>query len=102
MSHWRDGLVTQARTHPVRTLAVLVGVGYVAGGGLFSRMTIRLLKVGMRISPRFGWIPLIASGMATFLQGTSDKQRENKNFLKNKPNGHESNANKNEGDEKGV
>lgn len=34
--------------HPIQTIAIALGVGYVLGGGLFSRFTGTLVRYGMR------------------------------------------------------
>jgi len=38
----------QLQEHPYRTLALAAGAGYLLGGGLFTRMTGSLLRVGVR------------------------------------------------------
>lgn len=38
----------QLQEHPYRTLAIAAGAGYLLGGGLFTRMTGSLLRVGVR------------------------------------------------------
>lgn len=38
----------ELRDHPYRTLAIAAGVGYVLGGGLFTRATGGILRVGLR------------------------------------------------------
>jgi hypothetical protein len=43
--------------HPIGMMFAAVGIGYVLGGGLFSPLTGRLLKVGMRLA----LVPLIKS-----------------------------------------
>ena len=49
---WTDRLMRQTREHPGRSVAMAVGVGYVLGGGLFSRLTARILGTGIRIGLR--------------------------------------------------
>lgn len=34
--------------HPYQTLALAVGVGYVLGGGLFTRLTLNVFRLGVR------------------------------------------------------
>ena len=36
--------------HPYQSLAVAVGVGYVLGGGLFTRLTLNALRFGARVA----------------------------------------------------
>jgi len=56
--------------HPIGMMFAALGVGYVLGGGLFSPMTGRLLKVGMRLA----LVPLIKSQIGG-LAGGSDSER---------------------------
>jgi hypothetical protein len=88
---WRDDLISQAKNHPLRTFAIIAGVGYVVGGGLFSRMTIRMVAMGMRFSPRLAWVPLFSRGVVSLLQGT----------LRDKHNRDESHKMNNEQNKKG-
>lgn len=39
----------QVEEHPYRSLAIAAGVGFVLGGGLFSRTGGRLLATGLRV-----------------------------------------------------
>jgi len=48
-------VVEQVRHHPYQALLVAVGVGYVLGGGLFSRLTMNVLRTGVRM----GALPLV-------------------------------------------
>lgn len=41
--------------HPYQTLAAAVGVGYVLGGGLFTPLTLNVLRLGLRVAT----IPLV-------------------------------------------
>lgn len=36
--------------HPYQSLAVAVGVGYVLGGGLFTRFTLNAVRFGARVA----------------------------------------------------
>jgi hypothetical protein len=60
---WEDKLSREVRKHPGRTVAAALGVGYVLGGGLFSRFTARLLKAGLRMGVRAALVPFIAEGL---------------------------------------
>jgi hypothetical protein len=46
-----------------------LSVGYVLGGGLFSPVTARLLRIGLRLA----LVPLIKSQINTFSQGTTER-----------------------------
>ena len=64
-----DGRVDR---HPYGTLAAAIGIGYVLGGGLFSRLTARLLGTGLRIGIRLAALPMIKDellGLAGTLGG---------------------------------
>lgn len=41
--------------HPYQSLFIAAGVGYVLGGGLFTKLTMRVLRTGMRI----GALPIV-------------------------------------------
>jgi len=45
----------RVQRHPYAMVAAALGVGYVLGGGLFSRLTFRVLGVGIRVAA----IPLV-------------------------------------------
>jgi hypothetical protein len=42
----QDQLHDMVKEHPIGTLAAAAGVGYLVGGGLFTRTTWKLLTVG--------------------------------------------------------
>jgi hypothetical protein len=41
--------------HPYQALLIAAGVGYVLGGGLFTRLTLNVFRVGMRV----GALPIV-------------------------------------------
>lgn len=43
------------RRHPYQTMLVAVGVGYVLGGGLFTKLTLNALRLGARV----GGLPMV-------------------------------------------
>ena len=51
---WRDTLSEQINEHPGRTMAIALGTGYLLAGGLFTRLSARLVGLGMRIGLRVG------------------------------------------------
>jgi hypothetical protein len=57
--------------HPIGMVLGALGVGYVLGGGLFSPLTGRLVRVGMRLA----LVPLIKSQL-TALAGNANGQSE--------------------------
>ena len=48
-------LSQRAMAHPYQTLLIAAGVGYVLGGGLFTRLTMSMLRAGVRM----GVLPLV-------------------------------------------
>ena len=66
---WRDTLSEQINEHPVRTVAVALGTGYLLAGGLFSRLTARLVGLGVRIGLRVGGAPLVTRSVVALREG---------------------------------
>ena len=61
--------------HPIGTLVAAVGIGYVLGGGVFTRLTARLLGFGVRTGIRLAVLPVIQDeilGLAEVLGGKRD------------------------------
>ena len=76
LESWADKLVRQTREHPGRSVAMAVGVGYVLGGGLFSRLTARIVGTGIRIGLRTALLPFVTEGLLVLGQKHTT-QREN-------------------------
>ena len=55
----------RVQRNPIAMVAVAAGVGYVLGGGLFSPMTARLVRYGLRLAI----IPLVKSQLAGIVGG---------------------------------
>ena len=55
--------------HPYGTLAAAAGVGFVLGGGLFTRLTARLAKVGLRTGAQLAILPLMNEALEALLDG---------------------------------
>jgi hypothetical protein len=53
--------------HPYGTLAAAVGVGYVLGGGFFTPLTARILRLGMKIGVRLAVLPLLNDEAASVI-----------------------------------
>jgi hypothetical protein len=49
----------RVRRHPYGMVAAAVGIGYVLGGGIFSRLTARILGLGLKVGIRMAAIPFI-------------------------------------------
>ena len=43
--------------HPYGTVAAAVGIGYVLGGGMFTPLTARIVRLGVRIGMRLAVLP---------------------------------------------
>jgi len=63
----RDTLDIRARVqrHPYAMLALAAGVGYVLGGGLFTRLTGSLVRLGVRLAA----VPLVKDELMNLAQG---------------------------------
>jgi ElaB/YqjD/DUF883 family membrane-anchored ribosome-binding protein len=44
-----SGIANQTRKHPYAMVGAAFGLGYVAGGGLFSPTTMRVLELGVKL-----------------------------------------------------
>jgi len=69
IDRWRDTLSEQINEHPGRTVAIALGTGYLLAGGLFSRLTVRLMGLGMRIGLRVGGPRLVTQGVVALREG---------------------------------
>ena len=63
----KTDLGTLVADHPVGVLAAAVGVGYAVGGGVFTRLTSRLLRLGVRLGIQLAVMPVIEQELATLL-----------------------------------
>jgi hypothetical protein len=55
----------RAKAHPYGAVAAAIGLGYVLGGGLFTRLTARLLKAGVRVGADLATVPLLMKAADT-------------------------------------
>jgi hypothetical protein len=60
---WAERLARQTREHPGRSVAMALGVGYLLGGGLFSRLTARIVGTAIRIGLRTALLPFVTEGL---------------------------------------
>ena len=65
--HLRD----RVEEHPFAAVGVALAAGYVLGGGLFTKLTGRLLVNGVRLGLRLAALPLIRDELATLSRGVS-------------------------------
>jgi hypothetical protein len=63
-----EGAATEVRAlvrqHPMGALAAALGVGYVLGGGLFTRTSSRVFGLAVRMGVRFALMPLLERELA--------------------------------------
>lgn len=56
-----QGLQQQVEQRPYETLAIAAGIGFVLGGGLVSKLGVKLLATGMRLGLSSTVAPMITS-----------------------------------------
>ena len=61
--------------HPYGTVAAAMGIGYVLGGGLFTPLTGRIVRLGLRIGLRLAVLPLLKQEIAELVEGLEDERR---------------------------
>ena len=76
LSALRNRLDEETEQHPLRTVALAVGAGYVLGGGLFSKLSARLLGVGLRVGLRMAFIPFVTQSLAVWSEDLFRSQRD--------------------------
>jgi hypothetical protein len=59
----QDRFFSEIRRRPARSLAIALGVGYLAGGGIGTILTARLLGLGARVALRLAVVPVLADGV---------------------------------------
>jgi len=57
--------------NPFATMAAAVGVGYVLGGGIFSPLTGRIVRIGLRMALRAAAIPFIKDELAGLIDAAT-------------------------------
>jgi hypothetical protein len=65
--------------HPYETVAAALGIGYVLGGGLFTPLTSRLVRLGLGIGIRTALLPILKaelSELAAAFIGDKSEQEE--------------------------
>ena len=65
----REMLARQTKEHPGRSVALALGAGYLLGGGLFSRLTARVVGTGIRMGLRMAVIPFITQSIVALGEG---------------------------------
>ena len=54
--------------HPFGTVAAAIGIGYVLGGGLFTPLTGRIVRLGLGIGMRLAVLPLLKREVAELME----------------------------------
>lgn len=58
--------------HPYGTVAAAIGIGYVLGGGLFTPLTARIVRYGIRIGLRLAVLPLLKQEVAEIMESIGE------------------------------
>ena len=68
------------RRHPYGTVAAALGIGYALGGGIFTPLTSRLVRLGLRIGIRAALLPTLKTQIselaAAFIGDKNEEQAE--------------------------
>ncbi len=63
--------------HPYGTVAAALGIGYALGGGIFTPLTSRLLRLGLRIGIRTALLPILTTQISELAEAfIGDKNNE--------------------------
>jgi hypothetical protein len=58
--------------NPYGTVAAAIGIGYVLGGGLFTPLTGRLVRLGLGIGMRLAVLPLLKREVAELIESIDE------------------------------
>jgi hypothetical protein len=75
-SEMGDALDIKGRVgrNPYGTVAAAIGIGYVLGGGLFTPLTGRIVRFGVRLGMRLAVLPLIKQEMAELVEAIEEDE----------------------------
>jgi hypothetical protein len=59
--------------NPYGTVAAALGIGYVLGGGLFTPLTARIVRLGVRIGVRLAVLPFLKQEMAELVDSLDEE-----------------------------
>lgn len=62
----------RVRRQPYGTLAAALGIGYVLGGGIFTPLTSRIVRLALRIGVRAAFVPLLKDQVAGLADALAD------------------------------
>ncbi len=54
----------QVSRHPYGTVAAALGIGYALGGGIFTPLTSRVVRLGLRIGIRTALLPILKAELS--------------------------------------
>jgi hypothetical protein len=70
------GLKAKVDQHPYGALAAALGVGYTLGGGIFTPLTSRLVRFGLRIGLRAALLPIVTAQISELVEGVVRGEKE--------------------------
>jgi hypothetical protein len=62
----------RVKRRPYGSLAAAVGIGYVLGGGIFTPLTSKIVRLGLRIGVRAALLPLLKDQVAGLAEALAD------------------------------
>ena len=62
--------------HPYGTVAAALGIGYALGGGIFTPLTSRLVRLGLRIGIRTALLPILKAEISELAAAFIDDKSE--------------------------
>ena len=68
----------RVQRNPYGTVAAAIGIGYVLDGGLFTPLTSRIVRFGVRIGLRLAVLPLLKQEMAELIETIEDEDGKSK------------------------
>jgi hypothetical protein len=66
----------RVKRNPYGTVAAAIGIGYVLGGGLFTPLTARIVRLGVRIGMRLAVLPLLKQEMEEIVESIEEDRGE--------------------------
>jgi len=64
----------RVKRRPYGSLAAAVGIGYVLGGGIFTPLTSKIVRLGLRIGVRAALLPLLKDQIAGLAEALADDE----------------------------
>jgi hypothetical protein len=75
VSDFSEALDIQGRVdrNPYGTIAAAIGIGYVLGGGLFTPLTGRIVRMGLAVGMRLAVLPMLKREVAELMETIEDE-----------------------------